>query len=122
MSCDVDNTRKVYRHGTYPDQHGPTVGEVSIHSARSTGKRRTREGQRGAATRHEDGGRLATIQPEDPPSKGNPSKELAREDDLMTNASSEGCLPEQTTAYWDEALEPTRAAWRGWKWFWKVEN
>lgn len=38
------------------------------------------------------------------------SKYSAREDDLMTNASRIGCLPEQKTAYWDAALEPAQAA------------
>lgn len=35
---------------------------------------------------------------------------LGAGDDLMTNASKSGCLPEQI-AYWDAALEPAQVAW-----------
>lgn len=78
--------------------------------------RKSREGQRGAATRRKDGDRAATLHPEHQTAKRNASKYKAREGDLMTNASRIGCLPEQTIAYWDAALEPTQAASIGTIW------
>lgn len=72
--------------------------------------RMSRKGERGSATRRKDGDSPTTRLPQHHTPKRHPSKYIARGDDLMTNASSISCLPEQTTACWDAALEPTQAA------------
>lgn len=67
--------------------------------------RRAREGGRGTATR-QDGGRSTNAQPERH-APSHTSTWRGRSDDKRVEV---GCLPEQKTAYWDAALEPTQAA------------
>lgn len=95
---------------TYPDPHGPILSALVHIKARNAQNRRTREGARSPATRRQASGRSTRTRQERHVYSAIASKYSAREDDLMTNASKIGCLPEQTTAYWDAALEPTLAA------------
>lgn len=68
--------------------------------------RRAREGGLGTATRRRDGGRSTNVQLERH-APSHTSTWRGRSDDKRVEV---GCLPEQTTAYWDAALEPTQAA------------
>jgi len=95
---------------TYPDRHGPIFDALEHITARKARYRTAREGARGPATRRHNGGKSTSNQHEHHDLRAIASEYSAREDDLMTNASRISCLPEQKTAYWDAALEPTQAA------------